>query len=384
MIRFLLFVLIAGLVGYYVGVTKIAIDWQKYNPHVLVTSKEPPADLTNVDMTQFWNVMEKVNSTYYDKSKVNPQNMVNGAISGMVASLNDPYTLYLPPQSNSNFKQQMSGQFEGIGAELGLQGKQIVVVEPLGGMPAAQAGIRPADMILKVDNVPTEGLTLEQVIDKVRGPKGTKVTLNVLHKDEDKPVDITIARNTITVKSVTSWTKQVKDVPNIETTAMKNALDAEVAYIRLSQFGDNTNQEWVGIASAIALEKQKNPKFKGVILDLRNNPGGYLTDAQFVASEFISDGVIVIQDDGKGNQVPLTVNRKGLLTDATVVVLINKGSASASEIVSGALRDHNRAKLIGDTSFGKGTIQQAEDLGRSRNSYHDRQMVNTKWYLGTR
>ena len=136
-----------------------------------------------------------------------------------------------------------------------------------------------------------------------------------------------------------------------------------MAYIRIGQFGDNTNEEWIGLVNKIDLERKKNPNLKGVIVDVRNNPGGYLTDAVYIASEFIPSGTVVMQEDGQGQRVTLPVSRKGLLTDIPVVVLINGGSASASDILSGALRDHNRAKLGGEVSFGKGTVQQAEDLG---------------------
>lgn len=362
-IRYLLIILIALLVGYYVGVTKIRLSWNDYKPQVSVTSKEPPAGVTNLDMTMFWNVLEKIQAGYYDKSKIDPKKLVNGAISGMVGSLDDPYTVYLPPIQNNDFKSGLAGKFEGIGAELGMKGKQIIVVAPLDGSPAEKAGVKAGDAILKVNNQATFGWTLTEAVEKIRGEKGSKVTLTLGHKGSDKPQDIQITRDTITVKSVTAWIKQVKDITGINKTSLSSAANKKVAYIRLSQFGDNTNQEWVGLAKKIADERQKDPNLSGVIVDVRNNPGGYLTDAVYIASEFISNGTVVQQEDGKGDRVQLPVSRKGLLTDIPVVVLMNKGSASASEILAGALRDHNRAKLIGETSFGKGTIQQAEDLG---------------------
>ncbi len=362
-LRFFLFVIIAGLVGYYIGVMKISWDWQVYYPQVNVISKEPPPSVTNVDMTQFWSVLDKINSLYYDRSKINPQEMVNGAIEGMVSTLNDPYTLYLPPQNNASFKQQLAGQFEGIGAELGMKGKDIVVVAPLDGSPAEKAGLKAGDILLKIDGQTDSGLSLNDAVNKIRGPKGTKVTLTVMHKSETQPTDITITRDTINVKSVAMWIKNVKDIDGIDTNKLKGFANAKVAYVRLSQFGDNTNQEWLDAANKIALSMQKDSSIKGVILDLRNNPGGYLNDAAFIASEFIPSGTIVIQQDGRGDQTDLSVSRKGLLTNVRLVVLINKGSASASEIVSGALRDHGRAKLVGENSFGKGIVQQAEDMG---------------------
>ncbi len=326
-------------------------------------------------MALFWTVLGKINDSYYDKSVINSQKLLNGAIGGMVQSLGDPYTVFLPPVQNTDFKQGLAGQFEGIGAELGIKDKQIVVIAPLDGMPAKQAGIRAGDAIVKVDDKPTDGLTLAQIVEKIRGPKGTTVTLTILHRDETAPKEIKITRGTIIVKSVEGKVQKIGDIQNIniddkassgsaKDISMLGTKDKQVAYIRLSQFGDNTNKEWVTMTNAVDLQiRESNGKVKGVILDLRNNPGGYLTDATFIASEFLKGGLVVIQDKGNGEKTNFEVSRKGLLTDIPLVVLINKGSASASEIVAGALRDHMRAKLIGETSFGKGTIQQAEDLG---------------------
>lgn len=360
--RSLLIIIVSVLFGYAIGVTKIHVDISSAHPNLTITSKEPPPGLTNLDLTQFWTVLSKLQTMYYDKSKLDNQKILDGAISGMVNSLDDPYTLYLPPQQNDSFKQQLSGQFEGIGAELGIKDKEIVIVAPLDGSPSQKAGLKPGDAIVKVNDEFTAGWDLNKAVDKIRGPKGTSVKLAILHKGADKPVDVKITRDTITVKSVTSWVKKVKDVDGINKSAFANP-DVKVAYIRLSQFGDNTNQEWLPLTNQISQQMQSDPSIKGVILDLRNNPGGYLTDAVFIASEFIKDGIVVQQEDANGDKTAMNVSRKGLLTDAKLIVLINKGSASASEIVSGALRDHDRATLVGETSFGKGTIQQAEDLG---------------------
>jgi carboxyl-terminal processing protease len=388
-IRVIILVLIAGLLGYYIGVNKVAFAWRSYTPHITVTGKEPPSEFSNMDFTQFWTVMDKIQSTYYDKTAIDPQKMLNGAISGMVESLDDPYTMYLPPTQNGDFKQGMAGKFTGIGAELGMQDKFIVVVAPIDGSPASKAGIKTGDIILKVNDQSVAGWTLNQAVDKIRGPQGTDVTLNVVHKGEQDAHDIKITRDEIQIKSVVSWVKKVKDIDGINKDGiLKAAGYKKVAYIRLSQFGDNTNKEWLDITNKLSLDMKTDPSIKGVILDLRNNPGGYLTDAVFIASEFIrsntpiavqttgtenvvrncnpddfkKNATVVMQEDASGEKTCLNVSRTGQLLDTPVIVLINKGSASASEIVSGALRDHGRAELVGDVSFGKGTIQQAEDL----------------------
>ncbi|HZE87784.1 MAG TPA: S41 family peptidase, partial [Methylomirabilota bacterium] len=236
---------------------------------------------------------------------------------------------------------------------------------PIDGGPAQKAGLKAGDIIISVDGQSVAGWTLAQTVDKIRGQKGTDVTLQVLHKDTTTPTSIKITRDTITVKSLTSWTKKVKDIDGINTksSALTNAVNDKVIYIRLSQFGDGTNNEWTDLAVKVNQQLKTDKSIKGIVFDLRNNPGGYLTDAVYIASEFIKDGVAVMQEDKNGDRTGYNVSGKGMLTDVPVIVLINKGSASASEIVSGALRDHKRALLVGETSFGKGTIQEAEDLG---------------------
>ena len=365
--QLVLLLLITFFVGFYFGTTKVAFDWKNYQPKIQVSSKEPPPDLTNVDFSQFWIVWQKLQEGYYDKSKLDPQKMLNGAIEGMVQSLGDPFTLYLPPTQNTSFKQGLAGQFSGIGAELGTKDKDIIVISPLDGSPAQKAGIKAGDTIVKVDGQSTAGWSLSQAVDKIRGPKGTDVTLTVIHRNDNKQIDVQITRDVITVKSVDGWVKKAKDIDLINQSAViKNSDDSSVAYIRLSQFGDNTNKDWLALVNKLNSDIQKQSNFKGIILDLRNNPGGYLTDAQFIASEFLNQGSPVVIEDNGISQQTLSVDKQGIFTDATkypLVVLINKGSASASEIVAGALRDQGRARLIGETSFGKGTIQQAEDLG---------------------
>lgn len=361
-IQLLLIVLISLLIGYYFGINKINFDWKNYKPKITVTSKAPPSNISSLaNFSQFWSVWEKLETDYYDKAKLDPQKMLNGAISGMVGSLDDPFTLYLPPVQNDNFKEGLAGQFQGIGAELGLKDKQIIVIAPLKGSPAIKAGIKAGDAILEVDGNTTSNWTLSQAVEKIRGPKGTPVTLTILSRDQKTAKKTKIIRDVITVKSVDAWVKKVKDVEGVKLDKSLN--EKKIAYISLSQFGDNTNSEWLSAINQLNLDINREKDVKGVIFDLRNNPGGYLTDAVFIASEFLKEGSDVVVQEENGEQETLRSNRRGLLTEIPVIIIINKGSASASEIVAGALRDHGRATLIGETSFGKGTIQQAEDLG---------------------
>ena len=361
-IQFLLVIAISVLVGYYIGVNKINFEWKNYRPVITVESKEPPPEVRNADFSRFWNVWQKIEGSYYDKSKLDPEKMINGAISGMLGSLEDPFTVYLPPVQNENFKQGLAGQFQGIGAELGLKDQRITVIAPLNGSPAQKSGVRAGDTILAVDGTSTANWTISQAVEKIRGPKGTKVTLSILHKDETQPQDIDIIRDVITVESVEYFVKKVSEIDSVEVDKSYNGF--EIAYISLSQFGDTTNPGWLDKVNKLSLELNNNKNVKGLILDLRNNPGGYLSDAVFISSEFIKENAtVVIEEEGGGQQNVLKSNRRGLLLDIPVIVLVNKGSASASEIVAAALRDNNRATIVGETSFGKGTIQQSEDLG---------------------
>lgn len=361
----ILLVIFSLFLGYFYGSNTIHAQWANFKPIVNITSKNPPSG-QSLDMSLFYDVLEKVNNAYYDKGKIDPQKLTYGAISGMLQSLGDPYTSFFPPKENTDFKTLMSGEFQGIGAELGTgEDERVIVVAALDGSPARKAGIRAGDAIIKVDGKETFGWTVGEAVGKIRGPKGTQIALTILHEKAKNTVDIKIIRDVITIKSVNGWVKPVeckKDACAAKETSCPTC--AHAAYIRLSQFGDKTNNEWVEVVNTLNVEIQKVPNFRGVILDLRNNPGGYLNDAVFIASEFMKSGVVVLQEDGNGERTELKVSRTGTMTEHPVVVLINRGSASASEIVAGALREYSRAKLIGEKSFGKGTIQQAVDVDR--------------------
>ncbi len=345
--------------GYWLGERKVKINFSG-SSQALVINKEEPNN--QVDFQLFWDVWQRLERNYIDKSQLVPQQMVYGAISGMVASLGDPYTVFLPPREQKEAKEDLSGTFEGIGAELGMKDKKIIVVAPLKGTPAEKAGILKGDWIVKVDGEETFGWTVPQAVNKIRGKKGTTVVLTILHEGEQEPVEIPIVRNTILVKSVeyelTYW--QAKDDHFYQDNQCVSC--PALAVLRLLRFGDQTNKEWSEAVSQIEKDFQQG-KMKGLILDLRNNPGGYLQGAVFIASEFLEPGLLVVQQEySSGRKETYSVVRKGSLLQIPLTVLINKGSASASEIVAGALRDHKRAKLVGEKSFGKGSIQEAQEL----------------------
>ncbi len=342
-ILLLAFTILVGGIGYNLGQNEVRVSWQNFKPSAAVTNPNPPPS-RSVDFSLFWDVWNRLEQSYIDKTALNPQKMVWGAISGMVQALGDPYTVFLPPEQQKQAKEDLGGQFDGVGAQLGIKDNKIVIVAPLKDTPADKGGLKAGDWIVKVDGQSTANWTLPEAVNKIRGQRGSKVTLTILHEKQDKTVDITLTRDTILVKSV-EWEKK-----------------GNTAYLKLSQFGDQTNNEWEKAVKEISLSFQKG-EVKDLVLDLRNNPGGYLSGAVYIAGEFLPNGTVVVQQEQTGGvKTSYNVDRPGKLLNIPIIVLINKGSASASEIVAGALRDNIQAKLVGETSFGKGTIQEAEDL----------------------
>ena len=306
----------------------------------------------DMDFSMFWKVWDTVEKKYVDKKKVDKKKMYYGAIKGMVASIEDPYTFFLTPEENKQSKDDLGGKFEGIGAQLGLKNNRIVVVSVLKESPAEKTEmILSGDYINKVDGQFTKTWTLGQAVTKIRGPKGSKV--KITFEREGKEFDVEIVRNQIIVKSVEL---SYEHASNCE----KNCQN--VAYLKLNQFGENTNDEW-DIAIDEIKTKWNERLIKGLVLDVRDNPGGYLDSAVYLASEFIPQGKVVVKQESTTPENKVyTVNRFGQLIDIPITVLINKGSASASEILAGALRDQKKAKLIGEKTFGKGSVQEALDL----------------------
>jgi len=296
----------------------------------------------SVNFDLFWETWNKLQERYVDQKKLDPKKMYLGAIKGMVASVEDPYTFFLTPDENKQTKDDLGGKFEGIGAQLGLKDNRIIIIAPLKKSPAELAGAKAGDYINKVDGVSTEKWTLSQAVSKIRGAKNTKVKLTL--ERNSKEIDITIVRQQIVVESV------------------ELSYEKKIAIIKVNQFGDNTNDEWNKAVQEIS-SKWSSKQVTGLVLDLRDNPGGYLDSSVYLASEFLPLGKLVVKQEAPlyGDK-EYVVSRIGLLKEIPIVVLINKGSASASEILAGALRDNNRAQLVGEKSFGKGSVQEALDL----------------------
>lgn len=300
----------------------------------------------NLDFGLFWETWGELEKKFIDKDKIDIQKMYYGAIKGMVSSLEDPYTFFLTPEENKESKDDLAGKFEGIGAQLGLQGSRIIIVAPLKNSPAKRSGIKAGDFINKVDDKSTKGWTLPQAVSKIRGTRGTKVKLTL--ERDSKEFDLVIVREQIKVESVELNYEKKKN--------------QAIANLKLNQFGDNTNDEWDLAIDEVSAKWQKG-EIKGLILDVRDNPGGYLDSSVYLASEFLPRGRLVVKQTSTTQDAKsYEVNRQGRLLDIPLIVIINKGSASASEILAGALRDYKRAKLIGEKSFGKGSVQEATNL----------------------
>lgn len=348
---------------------------------------------TSVDFSIFWDVWERLGRYYIDKSALDPAKMVYGAVSGMVNSLEDPYTVFLPPQQNFEAKQDLGGKFEGIGAQLGIKDKHIVVVAPLKGTPAEKAGLKPGDWIVKVDGKETADWTLPETVSKIRGPKGSTVLLTILSKDATATAEVKVERQEIKVASVEWEIKNVKctNTQNGENSAnfKQSQLSCEtfkdlcpeckrIVYVKLGRFGDETTDEWSkAVNNIVSSTEYINNSLKGLVFDLRNNPGGYLKSSVVVASEFLKDGNIAIQENAGGSKQMFNAGKDGRLTKIPMVVLINKGSASASEIVAGALKVRGRARLVGEKTFGKGSIQEAQELASGAGIH----ITTAKWLL---
>lgn len=326
-------VILAVAVGYRFGKTG-------FKP-ALVVNKVPA---NQVDFSKFWSVWDKVSAEYVDKTALDPNKMMEGAIGGMVASIGDPYTLYLNTEQNKAEKDSLGGTFEGVGIQLGYKDKKLVVVSPLEGTPAKRAGVRAGDFIVKIKDTlkkidkDTTDMTLPEAVGLIRGEKGTTVELTLVRDGVADPIVVVLGRDTISVRSV-----EVEMV-------------GQIAWVKVARFGDRTQEEWNSAVASLH-------NVKGIVLDLRNNPGGYLEGSVYLTSEFLPKGkTVVIQQMGDGTRIDDKVTRDGKLLKTPMVVLVNEGSASAAEIMAGAIHDYKRAKIVGVKSFGKGSVQQPEDL----------------------
>jgi len=350
----LIFIVAIGMFagGYYLGVNGYKAEVAK-SLQVTISRAVPPDK--NVDFSLFWQVWDTLTAKYYDKSKIVPAQMVYGAIQGMVAAVGDPYTMYLPPTENKTVNEDLSGSFEGVGIEIGYKNTHLAVVAPLNGSPAEKAGVKAGDYIIHITdiqkkiNIDSASMDLSTAVDDIRGPAGTVVTLTLIRDGDSTPIVVDLTRAKLDVPSVIlSWVGK----------------DSTIADAKISKFDSVTSSEWDKAVSQIT-DKCQTQKVacKGIIIDLRNNPGGYMETAVDIASDFVPTGTtVVVQQNGDGTKQEYKSEKLPRLLNYKVVILINGGSASASEILSGALRDDRAVKLVGDKSFGKGTIQEPIDI----------------------
>lgn len=320
------------------GATGFAAGWF-LNPRA---TPAPPA--SSEDLQQrfrlFWEAWSIIDREFNREGPLDPQKVIYGAIAGAIRSLGDPHTTFVEPAQANILEQDLEGSFEGIGATVDLVNGFLVIVEPLDGSPAMKAGLRPNDVVLEVDGKSLQGVDLTHAISMIRGPRGSQVRLRIHRQGVLEPFEVVVTREKI-------------DLPTVS----YRMLDGGIAYLRLTEFN---NQATVRLQAALRELLRQEPR--ALIFDLRGNPGGYLHIAVQVASEFLREGVIVVEKDSKGKVTEYKANGKGLALDVPLVVLVDGASASASEIVAGAVQDAGRGTLIGRTTYGKGSVQASYTL----------------------
>ncbi|MDR4926026.1 S41 family peptidase [Peribacillus simplex] len=313
------------------GITTIALTFGDEKVESLAPDK-------HAEFEKLYSTYDTIKDNYYEE--IDQDKLVDGAINGMIKSLDDPYSAYMDKKEASSFHESISSSFEGIGAEIQEQDGQIMVVSPIKGSPAEKAGVKPNDIILSVDGKSVEGLSSSEAVLKIRGEKGTKVDLSISRAGESDPIELTIKRDTIPIETVYA-----------------EMLDDGVAKIQVTSFSEHTVQEL-----KTALEEMSKKDMKGLVLDLRGNPGGLLDQAIEMASLFIPNGKVVLQVEDRSGKKEVYKSKNDGELKIPVVVLIDDGSASASEIVAAAVSESADIPLIGVKSFGKGTVQTAQDF----------------------
>lgn len=354
-----------GVIVFYAGFTTAKYrQGEGAAPLVRSFLSDPSSEQAEgADFSRFWEVWRRLEKSYVDPDKIDYNAMTFGSMEGLAQSLGDPYTQYLPPADNKQANEDLNGSFGGVGIELGYKDQTLAVMAPLKGTPAERGGVQAGDLIINIKDekkkvdTDTHNMTLVDAVRHIRGEKGTSVILTLFRDGTAEPFDVTLTREEIVV-------------PSVELAFVEHN-GKQYAHLQLHRFGGRTDKEWLSKVSEIVSKKPA-----GVVLDLRNNPGGYLDGAVFVSGEFLDDGVVVEQR-GRSQSETYRVDRKGSLTDIPLVVLVNKGSASASEIAAGAIQDHKRGKIVGETSFGKGTVQEVQELSDG-SSLH---VTIAKWIL---
>jgi len=301
--------------------------------------------IDHIDFSMLKKAWDLLSENYVDQSKIDKEKLTYGAVDGMVKAIGDPYTEFFNPEEARKLEEDLNGTFEGVGIQIGVKDDLIKIISPIKGTPGEKAGLRPGDTVLAVDKKPTSDLSVDQVVSMIRGPKGSKVILTISREGDKGTKDIEITRAVI-------------KVPTIELKTIETENGKKVAHLSIFQFSDTVYQDFAKTAFEIA-----DSNFNGIILDLRSNPGGLVNHANSILGWFIKKGsVILIEQEKDGNKIEFKSNGPSTFASTPLVVLINEGSASASEIVAGALKDNRNSILIGEKSFGKGTVQKIVDM----------------------
>lgn len=340
-IGFLVVIAAVFVAGAYAGTKKPVARF--FTPHSSAVVDVPSTNLSNIDLSEFWYVWNLMNARYpFAKQAPDDSDKVYGAISGLVSSYKDPYTVFFPPQEAKLFNDQVKGSFGGVGMEVGMKNGLVTVIAPIKDSPAEKAGIKAGDIVTEIDTKKTDLMDIDTAISMIRGEVGSKVTLGIARKGATEIQHITITRDIV-------------KLPVLETTEK-----GDTFIISLYTFSENSAQLFTE-----ALEKFQTSGKSRLVIDLRNNPGGYLDAAVDIASYFLPSGTTIVRENSGVDKPEIIHQSKGytLLTSTPrVAILINGGSASASEILAGALSEHGIAKLVGTTSFGKGSVQEVVDL----------------------
>ncbi|MBX3052836.1 MAG: S41 family peptidase [Caldilineaceae bacterium] len=324
------------VIGLAFGAGLVSGSTNLLNPCIVRTADQP------AQFSTFWQAWNLVQKKFVDRTALDPGPLTYGAIRGMVAALGDTgHSAFLTPQEKSQMASSMGGSFTGVGAEMGVRKGLPVIVAPIDGGPASAAGIQAGDILMKIDGEDATTLTLSAIVQKVRGPAGTQVTLTILRPADSKSYDFTIVRQTIDVPAA-RWAM----IPG-----------TQIALIRLSQFSQNAERDVTA-----ALQGAQSAGATGLIVDVRNDPGGLLDQAIKVTSQFLADGNVLLEADAQNQRVAFPVQPGGQATAIPLVVLVNAGTASSAEIFAGAIQDHQRGQVVGDTTFGTGTVLQPFDL----------------------
>lgn len=340
-------------------ITKISSSKDKQSTttvEIVVDKDNAPGMRTKkVDFDIYWKAWDHIKKNYVETNVSDPK-LFYGSLEGMVASLGDPYSVFFEPETSQKFQQEIAGSFDGIGAEIGLKNNVVTVISPLSGSPAQKAGLKAGDSIISINGKETKNISLGEAVDLIRGPKGTKVTLVIYRKGEKDTRTIEVFRGKISIKSV-EWSQ----------------MDGNIIDLKLKYFNEDTLKDFRNAVNEIVLKKPK-----GIILDIRDNPGGLLSTAVEIASFWVGGSDIIVVEKGRDGKYvgEKAMNKNPVFKSIPTVVLINKGSASGSEILAGALQDYKLAKVVGETSFGKGSVQDLREFSDGSSL----KLTIAKWY----